>query len=324
EFDTVDVTNLQRQVLYGHGDLDRPKLEVAADRLRDLNPHIRIVSHAERLEMDNVLRLIEDYDLVLDGSDNFPTRYLVNDACVIAAKPLVWGAVLRFEGQLSVFGVEGGPCYRCLFPEPPPPGTVPSCAEGGVFGVLPGVIGTLQATEAIKHILGRGDGLAGRFLVYDALKLSFRELRLPKNPTCPTCSEGARPELAVYDASCVIEESPEMTTNSETPDVPFEIEFEQLKAWRDAGHDHALLDVREPNEFEICRIEGAELMPMRSVPARLAELDRERLLVVQCHHGGRSAQIVQFLRTQGFTKVTNLGGGIDAWSLRIDASVPRY
>lgn len=335
EFDTVDETNLQRQVLYGTSDVGAPKLATAIARLRDINPHVEIVPHAERLDIGNVLRLVEGYDLVLDGSDNFPTRYLVNDACVIAKKPLVWGAVLRFEGQVSVFGVDGGPCYRCLFPEPPPPGSVPSCAEGGVFGVLPGVIGGLQATEAIKLLVGRGESLVGRFLVYDALTLRFRELRLPKNPACPTCGENASPELVAYDDACDPIEIDERETETMTPtdpsesrppedSVPFEIDVEQLQAWREEGREHVLLDVREPHEFEICRIDGADLVPMRTVPARLDELDREALIVAQCHHGGRSAQVVQYLRAQGFARATNLAGGIDAWSARIDPSVPRY
>ncbi|MEM9558398.1 MAG: molybdopterin-synthase adenylyltransferase MoeB [Acidobacteriota bacterium] len=328
EFDQVDLSNLQRQVLYGHPDVGRPKLEVAAERLHDVNPHIEIVPHATRLELDNARELIEAYDLVVDGSDNFPTRYLVNDACVLTGTPLVWGAVLRFDGQVSVFSAPGGPCYRCLFPVPPPPGSVPSCAEGGVLGVLPGIIGSLQANEAIKLILGVGEPLVGRFLSFDALGMRLRELRLPRNPDCPACSDPSALVLHSDDASCA-PPTPEPTmeatmSSTHAGDVmPLEIDVEEYVSWR-ADFEHVLLDVREPFEAEIATIEGALLIPLGELPRRLDELDRESILVVHCHHGGRSAQAVGFLRSQGFDRAVNLGGGIDDWSETIDSNVPRY
>ena len=329
EFDRVDRSNLQRQVLYGDSDVGRPKSEAAAERLRGLNPEIRVVPHATRLDRDNVLDLLEGYDLVVDGSDNATTRYLVNDACLIAGKPDVWGAVLRFEGQVSVFAAEGGPCYRCLFPEPPPPGTVPSCAEGGVLGVLPGIIGAMQANEAIKLILGIGKPLIARFVVFDALQFRFREVSLPRNPRCPGCGDGIDPILmqsptAACEAVGGPTASEEDSAMVDGVQVPFEVDVHQLKAWRDQGQDHVLLDVREPQELEICRIDGSTVIPMREIPGRVQELEADRLLVVHCHHGGRSAQVVQFLRAQGFAQATNLAGGIEAWSMEIDPQVPRY
>ena len=319
DFDRVDASNLQRQVLYANDDVGRPKVEAAAERLRALNPLVGIETHESRLDASNVLELVKAHDVVVDGSDNFATRYLVNDACVLARTPDVWGAVLHFEGQLSVFGVAGGPCYRCLFPEPPPAGLVPSCAEAGVLGVLPGTIGALQATEAIKLLLGEGEPMVGRFLVFDALHLRFRELALPRNPDCPTCGDGAEPRLVDLDTTCPAEEK----TMSHS-DIPFEIDVHQLRAWREEGREHVLVDVREEREYALCRIDGAELIPLGDVPSRVEELDREALLVIHCHHGARSARAVHFLRTQGFAKATNLGGGIEAWSLEIDPAVPRY
>ncbi|MCG8458653.1 MAG: molybdopterin-synthase adenylyltransferase MoeB [Holophagales bacterium] len=336
DFDHVDSSNLQRQVLFGESDLGRPKVEAGAERLRDLNPEIEIECHPIRLGLENVRQLVRDHDLVVDGSDNFSTRYLVNDACLLEGRPLVWGAVLRFEGQISVFGVEGGPCYRCLFPEPPPAGMVPSCAEGGVLGVLPGIIGSLQANEAIKLVLASGESLVGRFLVFDALGTSFRELKLHKNPDCPACAEDAFPELREYADLCgestagptdLPEEdvSPEILPENDEQQIPFEIHVEQLRSWKEAGQPHVLLDVREPQELAICRIDAEALhIPMRQIPQQLGKLDPESLVVVHCHHGARSAQVVGFLRSQGFTKATNLAGGIDAWSAVVDPSVPRY
>ena len=322
DFDRVDASNLQRQVLYGTRDVGRAKVEAARDRLTDQNPHVDIRVHDERLDVSNVLELIEPYDLVLDGSDNFQTRYLVNDACVIAGKSNVWGAVLHFEGQLSVFAHEEGPCYRCLFPEPPPAGMVPSCAEAGVLGVLPGTIGTLQATEAIKILLGEGESMAGRFLVFDALKMRFREMALPKNPDCPTCSEGAEPTLVSLESTC--EEDLRSENVSENDEIPFHIDVHQLHAWREEGRELVLIDVREEREYALCRIDGAELIPLGQLPMRIDDLDKDALTVVHCHHGPRSTRAVHYLRTQGVEKATNLAGGIDAWSQEIDPAVPRY
>lgn len=326
--DRVDETNLQRQVLYGQSDLGRLKIEAAVERLGDLNPHVRLEPHAVRLDAANARELVEAYDLVVDGSDNFPTRYLVNDACVLVGKPNVWGAILRFEGQLSVFATPDGPCYRCLFPEPPPAGTVPSCAEGGVLGILPGIIGTLQANEVVKLLLGIGEPMIGRLLLFDALRLRFREMRLAKRRDCPVC--GDRPsikELVAYDATCETDAVPAVEPESSADDpqgIPFEISVDKLDTWRSEDRDIALLDVREPVEHRICHLENARLVPLRELPGRLEELDRERPLVVYCHHGIRSAQAVMYLRQKGLANATNLAGGIDAWSLRVDPSVPRY
>ena len=358
DFDHVELTNLQRQILYGERDLGRPKVEAAQERLGDVNPQIRLVPHHERLDRENVFRLLEDYDLVVDGSDNFPTRYLVNDACVIAGKPDVWGAVARFEGQVAVFGGPEGPCYRCLFPEPPPPGLVPSCAEGGVLGVLPGIIGALQANEAIKWILGLGESLHGRLAIFDALRFHWRQLQVTPAPSCPLCSLPAEDrrildmdaeyclassEMETKDAFAAKEEkdvtasppsaeSSEASSSNQTDQeklpmsdpIPFEIDVETLAAWLKEGRELNLLDVREPHEAEICQIEGSQLLPLRELPQRFSELDPETLWVVHCHHGPRSGHAVMFLRQQGFERATNLTGGIDAWSLRIDPAVPRY
>ena len=318
DFDVVDDSNLQRQVLFGISDVGKPKIEAAAARLRDINPHIHIVPYETRLDSSNALDLFRDYDLVVDGTDNFPTRYLVNDACVLLGKPNVYGSIFRFEGQVSVFWGAKGPCYRCLFPEPPPPGLVPSCAEGGVLGVLPGIIGALQANEVIKLIVGAGDPLIGRLVLFDALKLRFRELKLRKDPNCPICSEHpTQTTLIDYDQFCGIE-----------PPAPqeddFEIEVSDLQRWRTEGRDHVLLDVRTPQEFQIARIEGAVLIPLQELPDRLHELDTASMIVAQCHGGVRSAQAVHFLRQHGFAKTRNLAGGIDAWSREVDARVPRY
>ena len=328
EFDQVDESNLQRQVLYGHSDVGRPKIEAALERLREINPLIELEAHPTRLAADNAMELIKAYDVVVDGSDNFSTRYLVNDGCVLAGKPNVWGAISRFEGQVAVFWGAHGPCYRCLFPEPPPPGLVPSCAEGGVLGVLPGIVGSLQANEAIKLIAGLGESLVGRFVIFDALRMRFRELKVDKSSACPVCGpEPTIRELVDVEAACADEQAPEAAApamSSELLEPPLEIGVEQLKAWLDEGHEVHIVDVREPYEHAICRIEGATLVPMRQIPQRLDELDREALTVVHCHHGPRSGQVVAYLRQQGFDRATNLGGGIDAWSLRIDPAVPRY
>ncbi len=320
DFDRVEETNLQRQVLYGQSDLGRPKIAAAVERLADVNPHVELVSHETRLDSSNALEILADYDLVIDGSDNFPTRYLVNDACVLAGKPDVYGSIFRFEGQVSVFWGARGPCYRCLFPEPPPPGLVPSCAEGGVLGVLPGVIGALQANEAIKLAIGIGEPLVGRLLLFDALKLEFRELALPKSPDCPVCSE--RPTLTSlidYERFCGL--SP---AAAEPLPPGFEMAPAELEAALAAGESPLLVDVRTPVEHQISRLERSLLVPLPELPRRLSELDPAAEIVVYCHHGNRSANAVAFLRRQGFARARNLTGGIDAWSLTVDPSVPRY
>jgi sulfur-carrier protein adenylyltransferase/sulfurtransferase len=325
DFDRVDESNLQRQVLYGQSDVGRPKVEAAAERLADVNPHVRTVLHPVRLDSSNAREVIAGYDLVVDGSDNFPTRYLVNDACVLAGKANVYGSIFRFEGQVSVFWGARGPCYRCLFPEPPPPGLVPSCAEGGVFGVLPGIIGALQANEAIKLILGVGEPLLGRLLLFDALRLEFRELRLRKNPECPVCSEHpTQTELIDYEAFCGVgAEAPPAADEAAAADES-ELAPRELKRWLDEGREVVLLDVRNPYEHQLCRLPDCVLIPLHELPDRLGELDSEATIVAYCHGGMRSEQAVGFLRDQGFRHAVNLAGGIDAWSLEVDPSVPRY
>lgn len=319
DFDVVDFTNLQRQVTFSTADVGRRKVEAARERLSQLNPAIEIVAHEARLTSENALELFRDYDIIVDGTDNFPTRYLVNDACILLGKPNVYGSIFRFEGQATVFGCPGGPCYRCLYPEPPPPGLVPSCAEGGVLGVLPGIVGSLQAMETIKLILGTGDLLVGRLLLFDALSMRFRELKLRKNPECPVC--GPHPtvtRLIDYYEFCGIrgEES--------APTVPVpEIEPRELKARLDRGDDLFILDVREPHEFQICNLRG-HLIPLGELARRAHELDSSREIVAHCRSGKRSAEAVDFLRKAGFRKIWNLKGGILAWSDQVDPSVPKY
>jgi adenylyltransferase/sulfurtransferase len=320
DFDTVDATNLHRQILHGTADVGRSKLASARDHLADLNPEVALETHEARLTSANALDLLGRYDVVLDGTDNFATRYLVNDACALLGRPNVHGSVFRFEGQVSVFDPRVGPCYRCLYPDPPPPGLVPSCAEGGVLGVLPGVIGVLQAIEAIKLLLGLGEPLIGRLLVFDALGMSFRELRLRKDPACPLC--GSHPtltELIDYDSWCAgpAKEEPAMTES-------VDLSVRDYQALRERGEDHVLVDVREPHEQRIAHIEGAVLIPLRTLPDRIGELDPIRTVVLFCHHGGRSMRALEHLRAHGFTRVRNLEGGIDAWSQEADASVARY
>ena len=313
EFDEVEESNLQRQILYEQGDIGASKLEVAARRLERLNPHVEIVRHAERFCVDNAAERVAAYDVVADGSDNFATRYLVNDACVLGGRPNVFGAILRFEGQLSVFAAEDGPCYRCLFPEPPPPGLIPNCAEGGVLGILPGIIGSMQANEVVKLLLGVGRPMIGRFLTFDALEMSFREIKLKRSPTCPVCSpEGAIRELKEYAVSCA------------PPAAELESSVTQLSVWRQEGALVQVIDVREPHEWQIARIEGAELIPLRELPGRVGEISTDQTVVVYCHHGVRSLQAVDYLRSEGFENSTSLQGGIDHWSCKIDTTVPRY
>ncbi|MBX6363476.1 MAG: molybdopterin-synthase adenylyltransferase MoeB [Gemmatimonadetes bacterium] len=325
DFDEVDATNLQRQILYGVSDVGRPKTEAAAARLADLNPHVRVVRHDGRLTRESALDVVAGYDVVVDGTDNFPTRYLVNDACVLLGKPYVYGSILRFEGQVSVFWGARGPCYRCLFREPPPPGLVPSCAEGGVLGVLPGIIGTLQALEALKLILGRGETLVGRLVLFDALAFQFRELKLRKAADCPICGENPTiTELIDYDFFCgVVPETP-----SSDPDAAFPAELTpaELKARLDRGERVQLVDVREPFEWEIASLAayGARLIPLGELGGRLAELDPEGDVVVYCLSGARSAAACRRLRAAGFRRVANLAGGIRAWTDQIDPSLARY
>jgi adenylyltransferase/sulfurtransferase len=320
DFDVVDSTNLQRQVLFGTSDVGRPKTEAAADRLRNLNPEIQIDTFETHLASANALELFKDYDIIVDGTDNFPTRYLVNDACVITGKPNVYGSIFRFEGQITVFGYPGGPCYRCLYPEPPPPGLVPSCAEGGVLGVLPGIVGTIQAAETLKLIIGKGEPLIGRLLLLDALAMKFRELKLRKNSECPVCGEHpTQTKLIDYAEFCGVrgEEGPTTVTN-----VP-EITPQELKTRLDRGDDLYVLDVREPHEYQICNING-HLIPLGELSQRVHELDSSREIVAHCKSGKRSAEAVEFLRGAGFRKVSSLKGGILAWSDQVDPNVPKY
>ncbi|HET6779240.1 MAG TPA: molybdopterin-synthase adenylyltransferase MoeB [Gemmatimonadales bacterium] len=318
DFDVVDLTNLQRQIVHGTATLGQPKLESAASRLTDVNPNVKIEKHETRLTSDNALDILREYDIVVDGTDNFPTRYLVNDACVLLGKPNVYGSIFRFEGQASVFYAKEGPCYRCLYSEPPPPGLVPSCAEGGVLGVLPGIIGSIQALETIKWIIGAGDSLVGRLLLFDALKLRFRELQLRKDPACPIC--GTRPtirELIDYEAFCGIGSEPAYAG----PEITAEELREEMAR---KGPDLVLIDVREPHEWDIARIEGARLIPLGQLPERLGELDGHAEIVTHCHKGVRSMKALAVLKGAGFARVRSLAGGIDAWADRIEVGMPRY
>jgi sulfur-carrier protein adenylyltransferase/sulfurtransferase len=320
DFDVVDFTNLQRQVTFGTSDVGKPKTEAARARLTNLNPDVQIATYETKLTSENALELFKDYDIIVDGTDNFPTRYLVNDACILLGKPNVYGSIFRFEGQVTVFGMPDGPCYRCLYPEPPPPGLVPSCAEGGVLGVLPGIVGSLQALETIKLILSRGESLAGRLVLFDALALRFRELRLRKNSHCPMCGTDRKiHQLIDYNEFCGIrgEEEPESDLH-----VP-QITARDLKEKLDHGEDVFILDVREPHEYQICNLKG-HLIPLGELPRRVHELDSAREIVVHCKSGKRSAQAVDFLRQAGFRKTYNLHGGILSWSTEVDPRVPRY
>ena len=324
DFDVVDATNLQRQILHGTSDVGRAKLDSARDRLREVNPHVHVEPHPVRLTSENALDIVREYDVVVDGTDNFPTRYLVNDACVILGKPNVYGSIFRFEGQNSVFGAPGGPCYRCLFAEPPPPGMVPSCAEGGVLGVLPGIVGSIQAMETVKLLLGIGDTLVGRLLMFDALKMRFRELRLRRDPACPVCGDHPRiRELIDYERFCGISQPDEESPMAD--EVP-EITATELKERLDRGDNLTIIDVREPNEWEIGNLEehGARLIPLAELPERLDEIDKQDDLVLQCRSGARSARALQFLRGQGYSRLHNLRGGILAWSDEVDPSIPKY
>jgi sulfur-carrier protein adenylyltransferase/sulfurtransferase len=322
DFDVVDASNLQRQIIHSTKDVGRKKLDSAGEKLLALNPALNLCKHDVMLSSANALEILRDYDIVADGTDNFPTRYLVNDACVLLGKPNVYGSVFRFEGQASVFATREGPCYRCLYPEPPPPGTVPSCAEGGVLGILPGLIGVIQATEVIKLILGKGEPLIGRLLLVDALAMRFRELRLRKNPDCPVC--GGHPsvtELIDYQQFCGI--APEAAEEKLLRNGIPQMSVKELKQRLDAGDDLFILDVREPYEYQIANI-GGTLIPQKEVPERLAEIDRNREIVVQCRSGGRSQRIAEFLAKQGYPHVKNLAGGILAWADQIDPNIQKY
>jgi len=319
DFDVVDVTNLQRQIVHGSKDVGRPKLESARDRLKDLNPHVHVEGFETRLTSENALEIVRDFDIVIDGTDNFATRYLTNDACVILGKPNVYGSIYRFEGQSSVFATEEGPCYRCLYPEPPPPGLVPSCAEGGVLGVLPGLVGTIQATEGIKLLLGIGEPLIGRLLLIDALTMQFRTMKLRKNPNCPACGTREIRELIDYDQFCGIGGDPLQDPNG----IP-ELTPAELAAKQQRKDDFDLIDVREPHEWAIAKIPGARLVPLSAFTDSLHQFDSARDIVVHCKMGGRSAKAVRQLQAAGFKKVWNLAGGILRWSDDVDPKVPKY
>src|SRR5689334_10023013 len=332
DFDVVDFTNLQRQVIHFSSDVGRPKLESARQKIAAINPYVNVKTFETRLTSDNALKIFADFDIIVDGTDNFPTRFLVNDACVFTGKPNVYGSIFRFEGQASVFATKNGPCYRCLYPEPPPPGLVPSCAEGGVLGVLPGMVGMIQATEAIKLILGIGEPLIGRFMIYDALKMRFRELKLRKDPDCPVC--GTHPTVTAlidYEQFCGVPAptgQPAAAAEAAAPAPAHggsvssaasdEITVQELKAKIDRKDDFVLLDVREPHEVQICRIDGAILIPLAEVPKRLNELDPTRDLIVHCRSGARSGRAVAFLRDHGFPQALNLKGGILEWIDKVD------
>ncbi len=320
DFDVVDESNLQRQIIHGTSDVGRPKMESAQDRIKDINPNVHVEAYEEALTSENALEIFKDFDIIVDGTDNFPTRYLVNDACVLLKKPNVYGSIFRFEGQASVFYAEEGPCYRCLYPEPPPPGLVPSCAEGGVLGILPGIIGTIQATETVKLILGTGKPLIGRLLLYDALDMRFREMKLRKDPSCPICGENPTvTELIDYQEFCGI---PQANAQAAADRVP-EITVQELKERLDDDLGVSVLDVREPHEYEVANI-GARLIPLGELPERLIELDRDETFAIHCKTGGRSARAVKLLQEAGFENVYNVKGGITAWSEEIDPSVPKY
>ena len=320
DFDVVDESNLQRQIIHGTSDVGRPKVESARDKIEDINPNVEVRVHEEALTSENALEIFADYDVIVDGTDNFPTRYLVNDACVLLGKPNVYGSIFRFEGQASVFWAEEGPCYRCLYPEPPPPGLVPSCAEGGVLGILPGAIGVVQATEAVKLILGIGEPLVGRLMLYDALGMGFREMKLRKDPGCPICGENPTvTELIDYEEFCGI---PQANAVAQEHGVP-EITVKELRQKMDEGEPINVLDVREPHEYEVANI-GVKLVPLGELPRRIAEFDQNENFAIHCKTGGRSAKAVKLLQDAGFGNVYNVKGGITAWSEEIDSSVPKY
>jgi adenylyltransferase/sulfurtransferase len=328
DHDKVELSNLQRQLLHGQSDIGRSKLDSAKESIHEINPNVELELYEEKLTSDNALDIIDQYDVVVDGTDNFPTRYLVNDACVMLGKPNIYGSIFRFEGQVSVFDAEKGPCYRCLYEEPPPPGLVPDCAEGGVLGVLPGIVGSLQALEAIKVITGIGEPLIGRYLIFDAKTMNFRELKLPKNPDCPVCGEDPEvTELIDYKQFCGIdlsEEEEEALREDDDEDRPPEMDVTTLKERIDAEDEPFILDVRSPQEVEICRLEGSTVIPVGDLPEHLDELPRDEEIVVHCRSGQRSAQAQKLLLEEGFEDVKNLKGGILAWAHEIDDTMPTY
>jgi adenylyltransferase/sulfurtransferase len=322
DFDTVDFSNLHRQVLHYTADVGRPKLQSAREKLQAINPEVQVDLYETRLSSAYALSLLEPYDIIIDGTDNFPTRYLVNDACVLLGKPNVYGSIFRFDGQASVFHPPHGPCYRCLYPEPPPPGEVPSCAEGGVLGILPGLVGCIQATEAVKLILGQGEPLVGRLLTYDALQMRFQEFRIRRNPKCPLCGDSPTiTKLIDYEQFCGVrgQEAPAPAAADSA-----EATVEELKGRLDRGESVFILDVRNPEEYAICKIPGSVLLPLPQLGQRFGELDKGREMVVHCKSGMRSAKAIAFLRQQGFTKLKNLKGGILAWADKIDRTMPKY
>lgn len=324
DFDNVDLSNLQRQILHTNDEIGKSKLDSAEKRIKAMNPDTNVVKYPVRLSSQNALQILKDYDVIIDGTDNFPTRYLTNDACVFLKKPNIYGSIFRFDGLITVFDAQKGPCYRCLYPEPPPPGMVPSCAEGGVLGVLPGVVGTVQATEAIKLLIGIGTTLVGRLLVYDALRMSFRELKIQKDPECPVCSKHPTvTQLIDYEQFCGLGRGGAAAQGDEGVT---EISVEELKRKLDKREDFVLLDVREPFEYEIGHIKGSQLIPLGQLEKRLQELEslKDKEIVAHCHHGGRSRRALEFLHSKGFKKLKNVTGGIDEWSLKVDLSVPRY
>ncbi len=323
DFDVADFTNLQRQVAFGTADVGRPKVEATKDRIQSINPNVQVTAHRTKLSSENVMEIFKPYEIIIDGTDNFPTRYLVNDACVFLHKPNIYGSIFRFEGQATVFWADKGPCYRCLYPEPPPPGMVPSCAEGGVLGILPGTIGLIQATEAVKIILGKGDPLIGRLLLYNALDMKFREVKLQKDPECPVCGKNPTiKELIDYEQFCGI------GLGQEEASVPsngvVEISAQELKEKIDRKDKFVLVDVREPHEYQIAKIPGSKLIPLGEVMQRARELDTADEIVVHCRSGARSAKAIHELQNLGFKRLKNLKGGILAWSREIDPSVPQY
>ena len=327
DYDVVDYSNLQRQVLYGTKDVGRSKLDSAAERISDVNPYVQLDLHNTPLTSDNALEILKDYDIIVDGTDNFPTRYLVNDACVILGKPNVYGSIFRFEGQASVFYAEEGPCYRCLFPEPPPPGLVPSCAEGGVLGVLPGTIGAIQASETVKLIMGIGKSLVGRLLLYDALTMTFDEVKLRKNPDCPVC--GPNPtvtELIDYEQFCGMRahDHSDFAAEKENGALVPQISVSEVKARLDAGEDLLILDVRDPHEWEIAAIDGTLRIPLGDLLEHMGEIDQAREIVVHCKTGPRSTKAIRVLKQHGYSKLINMQGGITAWAEEIDPSMPTY
>jgi len=323
DFDVVDFSNLQRQIMHFTPDVGKPKLKSAEEKIKGINPNVKFIPYPARFTSENAMEIAQDqdWDVIIDGTDNFPTRYLVNDVCVLLGKPNVYGSIFRFEGQATVFWAEKGPCYRCLYPEPPPPGLVPSCAEGGVLGVICGIIGCTQVNEAIKLILGRGNPLIGRLLLFNAMEMKFKELKLRKDPNCPLC--GTHPtikELIDYEQFCGLGRGePEPA-----PGTDIEIDVRTFKQMLDRGEKPVIIDVREPDEYNICKIEGSKLIPLAQVPQRMNEIPKDKPVVVHCKMGARSMRAVQFLREQGYTNCKNLAGGIDAWAERIDPSVPRY